>query len=905
MRKQGISRIGGALLVLVVTLAMLSGCASWSGGEGESATAETGMKSPSPIPSLIEQPEPTTLVKPGSLVTMDLQLGKGSRYALVFGNGKYTKMPGLANPVNDATDIAEVLDQLGFTVTLVTDATLGTMDSTLRFFAAEIGKREASIALFFYAGHGAQFEGVNYLLPVDADIQQAHELSSKALSMELVASTLERTGSELNLVLLDACRDNPFASSRGSADRGLSAMVRGGTESMVVFATAPGAVAQDGQGRNSPFTAAFKEHLRTPDIEVRQLVARVSRSVQESTGSRQVPWVNTSFTGEFFFLTTEQLLASSRLGATQLQQQLMALDAEIAQRQQAIDTETDLMLKQGLELEQQRAKALEDAKKLEVVQLAEIQKQSLLSLSANKAELDRKQALETGMMQQQDALARQAEQKRKDLELLEQQKMRVNSPQSRLDLIASMEQAVKDIRTQYDRTIESTRTELASVKQVNVQSYKEVNPKDPWESNDDFNARVSGYERKLDAEHGAKIRGLEAEREAKIQAIGLEGAIHSIEGEQFTVSAKVEMVGFNADTKEFELLVSSKDPFVPLVATIRHKIAGKTREELQAAYTMVDNAQKANALTGEIVCSFQGAYQDIWKADAKSVVVKTLLEGTVGNPAVIFRAGSSTISTSNVIPYSASEGSMTRVYGVLPIRSSQGTVAVYSEGRLLGKADSTNTVYLVVKTPREAKGKTLTFEFVSTKKRSTASVEIKEGINEIYYAGFIYKVREIGPSGGYVFYDKGLYSDGWRYLEAAPDSVEWSDKVWGGSRTSVGGTGTAIGTGKSNTQRIVSKFGNAEPYRKKTDYAAKLCTDLVVSKDGVSYDDWFLPSKDELNQMYLNLKKNNIGGFSGNVYWSSSEYDYYYPAWNQDFSNGDQNNIYRNFEDRVRPVRAF
>ena len=168
---------------------------------------------------------------------------------------------------------------------------------------------------------------------------------------------------------------------------------------------------------------------------------------------------------------------------------------------------------------------------------------------------------------------------------------------------------------------------------------------------------------------------------------------------------------------------------------------------------------------------------------------------------------------------------------------------------------------------------------------------------------------DIGPAGGYIFYDKGSYSDGWRYLEAAPEDYDFSGKVWGGYETRLGGTGTAIGTGKNNTEKIVAKFGNAEPYANKTDYAAKLCADLVVTKDGVRYDDWFLPSRNELNAMYQNLKQKNLSGFSVGCYWSSSGGDYYY-AWSQSFYNGyqfyyDRYGGTRSSAYRVRPVRAF
>ena len=177
--------------------------------------------------------------------------------------------------------------------------------------------------------------------------------------------------------------------------------------------------------------------------------------------------------------------------------------------------------------------------------------------------------------------------------------------------------------------------------------------------------------------------------------------------------------------------------------------------------------------------------------------------------------------------------------------------------------------------------------------------------DQALYAKWVpYSIGGFGPAGGYIFYDKGSYSDGWRYMEAAPASYEFTNKVWGGSGTTVGGTGTAVGTGKLNTEKIVSRFGNAEPYGNKIDYAAKLCFDLVVTKDGVAYDDWFLPSKDELNQMHQNLYKNKLGGFSDDYYWSSSEVNTSF-AWEEYFYNGGQYNYYRSNNYRVRPVRAF
>ncbi|NCB20153.1 MAG: DUF1566 domain-containing protein, partial [Bacteroidia bacterium] len=166
-----------------------------------------------------------------------------------------------------------------------------------------------------------------------------------------------------------------------------------------------------------------------------------------------------------------------------------------------------------------------------------------------------------------------------------------------------------------------------------------------------------------------------------------------------------------------------------------------------------------------------------------------------------------------------------------------------------------------------------------------------------------YDVGDIGSSGGHVFYDKGDYNGGWRYLEAAPKQSEFNN-VWGGTGTAIGGTNTIVGTGEVNTEKIVSKFGKEEPYRKKAEYAAKLCADLVVTKNGVVYDDWFLPSKGELNLMYKNLKKNNLGSFSSDWYWSSSEGNSD-SAWGQNFYSGSYGNNNRSAIYKVRPIRAF
>ncbi len=233
------------------------------------------------------------------------------RVALVIGNSGYANVAELKNPYNDAKGMSDKLTDLGFDVVTGLDLSLRDMRQTVREFIKKLDN--ADLALFFYAGHGIQVNGENYLVPVDAELSTHLDLDFEALPANLVLNAMEQS-TKVNLVFLDACRNNPFTENlarsmgtRSSAvGRGL-AKIGSGVGSLVSFATQPGNVALDGDGENSPFTTALIKHLGTPGQDITRDLVMVRRDVLEATKGQQVPWDNSSLTGEVILKQLEMV----------------------------------------------------------------------------------------------------------------------------------------------------------------------------------------------------------------------------------------------------------------------------------------------------------------------------------------------------------------------------------------------------------------------------------------------------------------------------------------------------------------------------------------------------------------------------------------------------------------------
>jgi uncharacterized caspase-like protein len=225
-----------------------------------------------------------------------------NRVALVVGNAAYQSVNALPNPTNDAKLMADTLTGLGFKVTLVTDADILKMSEAVTTFGRAL--REAgpeATGLFYYAGHGVQSFGRNYLLPVDTKLDNAADLGLVAVDAESVLRQMFSARNRTNIVILDACRNNPFTNIRDLGDNGLAEM-SAPTGTFLAYATAPGSVAVDGLGSNSPFTRALVEKIVTPGLPIEQTFKEVRVAVLEATQGKQTPWDTSSLTNDFAFV---------------------------------------------------------------------------------------------------------------------------------------------------------------------------------------------------------------------------------------------------------------------------------------------------------------------------------------------------------------------------------------------------------------------------------------------------------------------------------------------------------------------------------------------------------------------------------------------------------------------------
>ena len=221
-----------------------------------------------------------------------------SRIALVIGNDTYPEVP-LVNASNDAKGIAEVLAKAGFSVETKTDAGADSMRETVRDFARAAASPEVKLAAFFYAGHGAQIEWHNYLLPVDAKVSNVRDLEARSFDLGALVNALPRSGDKTFLIILDACRDNPFGGAFHPDRKGLSAF-DAPLSTLIAFSTAPGGVASDGAGRHGLYTENLIRELSVVGARLEDAFKRVRANVSIASRGAQIPWESSSLVSDVY-----------------------------------------------------------------------------------------------------------------------------------------------------------------------------------------------------------------------------------------------------------------------------------------------------------------------------------------------------------------------------------------------------------------------------------------------------------------------------------------------------------------------------------------------------------------------------------------------------------------------------
>lgn len=236
-----------------------------------------------------------------AIIGMTCSASADKRVALVIGNSQYLHTQRLVNPENDARLIASILREQGFEVLDHQNLDFKGMKRAIRAYTTKLESHgKDTVGLIFYAGHGLQSDGRNYLVPVDAQIEKEGDVEIETISSQSLLSGVTFAGNRLNIIILDACRNNPYRGVFRSASRGFARM-DAPVGSIVAFSTAPGTVAADGSSTNSPYTAALAKAMVEPGLKIEEAFKRVRAAVYAKTGGKQVPWESSSIFGDFFF----------------------------------------------------------------------------------------------------------------------------------------------------------------------------------------------------------------------------------------------------------------------------------------------------------------------------------------------------------------------------------------------------------------------------------------------------------------------------------------------------------------------------------------------------------------------------------------------------------------------------
>lgn len=475
------------------------------------------------------------------------------RVALLVGNDRYSESP-LKNAVNDARAMGAALQDLGFEVTVATDADRRSFDGAIGTFIRKLGV--GSVGFFFYAGHGVQMEGENYLLPVDFKATSEEEARYSGIPIGLVHDRMLKSGARLCMVVLDACRDNPFRTSRGTS-RGLAPM-NAGKGSFLAFATAPGQTASDvgtTQGGNGLFTGSLLEVLRQPDLDLEDVFKRTRERVVTKSQERQIPWTSSSVVGTFVFrdlASQERRVAEEK---TKLEAELAKLQADKAAN----------LLRLGAAETQKREQALQEQlrlKELEEKRLAD-EGDRRHRLQADAAQLDEASKAQTAQREQQRQAeeGRLAELKRK----LETERISLGSTtnislvQARAEVASLTKKKAEVAQRIQTEQIKALATLDADFRAL-AQKLPIPTPRDEFETTAKYQARLAEHAKakaNLELRMRQEREGLKAryDNAAAEQSTPYTQQIEMLSARKYPIPFSVELGRYDPDSERYALLL--------------------------------------------------------------------------------------------------------------------------------------------------------------------------------------------------------------------------------------------------------------------------------------------------------------------------------------------------------------
>lgn len=500
--------------------------------------------------------------------------------------------------------MAAALGRAGFEVRLVKDADNLAFDQAVRQFAADL--KGAGTGLFYYAGHGVQLEGANYLIPVRPRMEDVPTVKARAMPVDTIVGLMEQSGVPTVLLFLDSCRDNPFPGASRSGSRGLSVVPTPRTRnSLIAYATSPGDTAADGDGRNGIFSGALLKQLANPGLELSALMKAVKAEVARQTDNRQNPRVDDGMKDDFYFLDPQVQAREAAARAEAAARELAGLEQALAERQALMDRTKSATEKKKLELEQQRQQALATASRIEADNLArEARRQAELAQTASQGAAER-QGMADRNRQELETLASQVSLKQQQYaSLVKDSRDPLAIRQQVRDLAATAEQLFKT----YNELRDKQKTDIARRYALQGNELRQAGP-EPTETDQEYAARLAAALKELKKQETAETdqAGRRVQAELEKATAGFYAEMNrlrtSLSRETWLMQGsdlKVTLGEWQRNTRQWPLSIDSTDPLIPWRFTGVIDWSKLDAAKLKQAYADLDLAIKAGALQAEL-----------------------------------------------------------------------------------------------------------------------------------------------------------------------------------------------------------------------------------------------------------------------------------------------------------------